>query len=35
MKVYIFCDIEGISGIYTKEQVTPDGGRHAYWRLNY
>ena len=39
MKIFIFCDIEGISGIYTKEQgiavndlfaVTKDWGEETY-----
>ena len=27
MKIFIFCDIEGISGIFSPEQVTPQGSR--------
>ena len=32
MKVFIFCDIEGISGIYSREQVIPSGNRFSEGR---
>lgn len=32
MNVYVMVDIEGISGVYTREQVTPDGSRFAEGR---
>ena len=32
MNVYVMVDLEGISGVYTREQVTADGGRHAEGR---
>ena len=32
MNIYIMVDIEGISGIYAREQVTPSGGRFAEGR---
>lgn len=32
MKVFVAVDIEGISGIYSKEQVLPSGGRFAEGR---
>ena len=32
MKIFIFCDIEGISGIYTKEQVLSTGRYYAEGR---
>lgn len=32
MKIYVMVDIEGISGVYCSEQVTPAGGRFAEGR---
>ena len=32
MKIYIFADIEGCSGVYAREQVLPGEGRFSEGR---